>query len=236
MAAAASRMPRARRASPSAAWAMAAATSSESSTARRPSPCSASSAARRTRAASTSGSRRFRVNTRQRESSGAITSKEGFSVVAPTSVTVPASTWGSRASCWARFRRCSSSRKSSVRSPACRSRCARSTAARISLTPAVTAESDSKRVRGREASTRASVVLPQPGGPHRIRDGSSPACSSEPSAAPSPRRCSWPRISDSARGRMRSARGAFGFGRAPDASVLEAGNSSRASSGGMRGF
>ena len=36
----------------------------------------------------------------------AVTSKDGFSVVAPISVTVPSSTAGRSASCWALLKRC----------------------------------------------------------------------------------------------------------------------------------
>ena len=46
-----------------------------------------------------------------------MTSKYGFSVVAPMSVTVPSSTWGSSASCWALLKRWISSRKRIVRVP-----------------------------------------------------------------------------------------------------------------------
>ena len=53
----------------------------------------------------------------QRDSSAAMTSNDGFSVVAPISVTVPASTWGSSASCCALLKRWISSMNSSVRAP-----------------------------------------------------------------------------------------------------------------------
>ena len=54
---------------------------------------------------------------RQRESSAELTSKYGFSVVAPTSTTVPSSTAGSSVSCCALLKRWISSRKKMVRSP-----------------------------------------------------------------------------------------------------------------------
>src|SRR3989338_8134219 len=50
-----------------------------------------------------------KTKTRQRESKGLITSKEGFSVVAPKSVIRLFSTYGNKASCWALFHRCISS-------------------------------------------------------------------------------------------------------------------------------
>ena len=40
-----------------------------------------------------------------RDSKAAFTSNDGFSVVAPTSTTVPASTWGNSASCCALLKR-----------------------------------------------------------------------------------------------------------------------------------
>ena len=65
-----------------------------------------------------------------------MTSKLGFSVVAPMSMMVPSSTWGRKASCWARVKRWISSTKRMVR---LRCSCLRSRAAatisRISLTP-----------------------------------------------------------------------------------------------------
>ena len=55
-----------------------------------------------------------RVRTRVRESSAETTSNDGFSVVAPTKVTVPFSTCGRMASCWALLKRCTSSTKRTV--------------------------------------------------------------------------------------------------------------------------
>jgi hypothetical protein len=60
---------------------------------------------------------RRKVRTRARDSSAALSSKEGFSVVAPTSVIVPSSMTGRKASCWARLKRWISSTKSSVPLP-----------------------------------------------------------------------------------------------------------------------
>src|SRR6266571_620522 len=54
---------------------------------------------------------------------------------------------------------------------------------------------------------RASVVLPEPGGPQKTHELMSPRRISSPSAFPGPRRCSWPRNSSRVRGRMRAARG-----------------------------
>ena len=67
-----------------------------------------------TRSASASASRR---NTLQRESTAALTANDGFSVVAPISVTVPFSTCGRKASCWLLLKRWISSTNRIVRLP-----------------------------------------------------------------------------------------------------------------------
>jgi hypothetical protein len=54
---------------------------------------------------SSSSVRGFNAKTWQRERRGEVTSKEGFSVVAPIRVTVPSSTKGRMASCWALLKR-----------------------------------------------------------------------------------------------------------------------------------
>ena len=69
---------------------------------------------------SAAASSRWRISTCARLSSAALSSKLGFSVVAPTSVTVPRSTKGRKPSCCARLKRWISSTNSSVRWPACR--------------------------------------------------------------------------------------------------------------------
>jgi len=69
-----------------------------------------------------------------------MTSKEGFSVVAPIKVKVPRSTWGRKLSCWALLKWWISSTTSTVAWPA---RCSCSASWMIffkSLTPEVTAE------------------------------------------------------------------------------------------------
>ena len=58
-----------------------------------------------------------RVSISDRESSGAITEKDGFSVVAATRTTQRFSTPGSSASCWALLKRWISSRNSTVVRP-----------------------------------------------------------------------------------------------------------------------
>ena len=88
-------------------------------------------------AAASSGSSR---NSVLRLRSGGLTSKNGFSVVAPIRVSVPSSTAGSSASCCDFENRWISSRNRIVPRPCSPSRCrARSMTSRTSLTPAVTA-------------------------------------------------------------------------------------------------
>jgi hypothetical protein len=94
-----------------------------------------------------------------------LTSKYGFSVVAPINVTSPSSTAGSSASCWALLKRWISSRKKIVGRPEARRSSARAITSRTSARPALTAESSSNAPRVRAAMILASVVLPLPGGP-----------------------------------------------------------------------
>ncbi len=91
--------------------------SSESVTLSLPSPWSSSEIARLTISAMSSSVSGSSVYTLVRESRGEITSKDGFSVVAPMSLTVPSSTWGRSASCCDLENRCISSRKRIVRRP-----------------------------------------------------------------------------------------------------------------------
>ena len=80
---------------------------------------------------------------------------------------------------------------------------------RNSLTPESTAEKATNGACTFLARRWASVVFPQPGGPHRISDGTvfrSIICFSK---RPGPSTRVWPTYSSSVRGRMRSASGAF---------------------------
>ena len=157
------------------------------------------------------------MSTSERESSGEITEKDGFSVVADTSTTQPFSTPGSRTSCWALVNRWISSRKSTVVRP-CRSRWSRasSIALRTSRTPAVIADISTKRPPTPRETTCASVVLPVPGGPHSSTDVSParlpvpPPATIRRSGDPDASRWSWPTTSSRLRGRIRTASGAAG--------------------------
>ena len=101
-----------------------------------------------------------------RLTNGELTLKNGFSVVAPTSSTSPASTSGSSTSCWLRLNRWISSRNNTVRFPPWLSRSrAPSSTARTSLMPTAAAFSCSKWACVVPAISRASVVFPVPGGP-----------------------------------------------------------------------
>src|SRR5687767_8860359 len=60
------------------------------------------------------------------------------------------------------------------------------------------------------AMSRASVVLPTPGGPHRIIEWGLRASNASPSGLPGPSRWLCPTTSSSVRGRSRSASGAAG--------------------------
>ena len=94
-----------------------------------------------------------------------MTSKYGFSVVAPISVTSPSSTACSTESCCALLNRWISSMKIVLRPlPPSRSSARRKTA-RTSSTRAETAESSSKSAPVCSATMRAIVVFPLPGGP-----------------------------------------------------------------------
>jgi hypothetical protein len=152
------------------AWAS---SSSETAPARPRSAASARSTSPAT-SASVSG---LRVSSSDRDSSGEITEKLGFSVVAAIKVTSRFSTAGSSTSCWVLEKRCTSSTKSTVDRPARRSRRAWSSTARTSLTPAVTADSSTNAAAACRDTTAAIVVLPDPGGPQRNTDIASPAAS-----------------------------------------------------------
>ena len=97
-------------------------------------------------------------------------------MVAPISVTVPSSTSCRRPSCWVRLKRWISSMNRIGRRP--RARCflrlleALAEVGHARPSPP-TAPSAARRTS--LASSRASVVLPQPGGPHRISEASRPA-------------------------------------------------------------
>ena len=73
--------------------------------------------------------------------------------------------------------------------------------------PEKTAESATKCMDVRVARMRASVVFPQPGGPHRTKLVSLPESAMRRMGPSSPRRWSCPTISASADGLRRSARG-----------------------------
>ena len=81
-------------------------------------------------------------------------------------------------------------------------------------TPVKIAEICTKARSVSAARSRAMVVLPTPGGPHRISEDKDRAASIAPKGPSAPNTCSWPMTSDRLRGRSRSAsgRGASGAG------------------------
>ena len=129
------------------------------------------------------------------------------------SVSVPSSTWGSSASCWPLLKRWISSTNRTVAVPprSIHSR-ARAMTARRSATPLMTADRVEYGASTWSAISRASVVLPTPGGPHRIIDTRVPRSSIRRSAPRSPMSASWPTTSARFAGRIRAASGACGRG------------------------
>ena len=172
-----------------------------------PRPRSLSATARRNSPSICSVDSACSTYTRVRESSGAITSNEGFSVVAPIKVMFPASTCGRNASCCALLKRCTSSTKTMVRLPACRVRSAAAITSLISLIPVSTALNAINSDCVIRAISRASVVLPHPGGPHKIIEPISSRSICVRSGFPGPSNASCPVNSSSVRGRIRSASG-----------------------------
>ena len=138
------------------------------------------------RAASSSALSR---NSVERLSSGGFTSKNGFSVVAPISVTRPLSTPGSSASCCDLLKRWTSSRNRIVPWPSL----AEAVAGPLEDVPHVLhagadgAELLEGLARG-AAMACARVVLPVPGGPQRITDDRRSASTSVRSGCPAPAR------------------------------------------------
>ena len=117
-----------------------------------------------------SSSKRFRTSTWQRDNRAAFNSNEGFSVVAPTKIMVPSSTYGRNPSCCDRLNRWISSTNNRVPCPLTRRLLAAVNALRKSATPEKTADSCTKYSPTWVANSLAMVVLPLPGGPHKTRE------------------------------------------------------------------
>eukprot|EP01048_Picozoa_sp_COSAG05_P010979 COSAG05_NODE_1003_length_6237_cov_7.337732_5_plen_261_part_00 len=123
-----------------------------------------------------------------------------------TRTMVPCSTCGRNASCCPLLKRCISSTNKIVRRRLRRRLpSAAATTARISFTPQVTAETRRKQQRVARSTTAAKEVLPQPGGPQRIRDGRASRASSGASVSSA---ADCPTKSSTVCGRIRSASGA----------------------------
>jgi hypothetical protein len=112
-------------------------------------------------------------------------------VVAPTNVTVPFSTKGRKPSCCARLKRWISSTNSKVDFAGARHVRLRQKPSSGRPRPK-TPRRPSKRMPTASASSRAIVVLPVPGGPHRMIEDSRPAATIRPIAPSGPVRCSCP--------------------------------------------
>ncbi len=197
----------ARRTSPSAAPAISRRASSPACKPCPPRPRSPSSTARRSACRMSSAETASMTCTRQRESNAELSSKEGFSVVAPTNRMVPRSMCGRNASCWPLLKRCTSSTNSTVRRPSAKRCAASASTARTSGNPDSTAEMAWNSASAYCASNSARVVLPQPGGPHRIIECTRPDSTARRSALPGASSLRCPTISSRVRGRMRSASG-----------------------------
>ena len=131
----------------------------------------------------------------ERDSSGATTENDGFSVVAATNNTTRFSTAASSASCWVLENRCTSSMNNTVCWPCTAERRATSMTARTSLTPAESADRASKRRPVACEISEASVVLPVPGGPYRITEAAPEPSTSRRSGDPGRSRWAWPTTS-----------------------------------------
>ena len=152
------------RASPSQIAARKSRASKSSSLGVAPYPLSVSDSALSSSFATSSGERACSSKTSEREVSGVLMKKFGLCVVAPIRTTVPSSTYGRRTSCCDLLKRCISSMKRIVPLPPSSSR-ALSHILRMSATPERTPESRTKLRFVVFATTSASVVFPQPGGP-----------------------------------------------------------------------
>ncbi len=128
--------------------------------------------------------------------------------MAPMRVTVPSSTCGSSASCWALLKRwISSTNRTLRRASRVRRSCASAIVARTSATPDMTADTERKSAPTASASRRARDVLPVPGGPQSRSDDRWPRATERRRGPRSPTIVDWPTNSSRVRGRIRAARG-----------------------------
>ena len=141
--------------------------------------------------------------------SAEFTSKNGFSVVAPTSTSTRSSTAWSSASCWLRLNRWISSTNKMVRRPLMvRRLSAASISRRRSDTVPPMADTSTNVAFVVSATMCASDVLPVPAGPNRMTELRRSCSMALRSQLPRPTASSCPTSSSSERGRMRTARGA----------------------------
>lgn len=132
-----------------------------------------------------------------REETTSLRAKEGFSVVAPMSTRRPCSTYGRKMSCCFLLKRWISSMNRTVGTPFdCRSLAAWAATSRMSWTPAVQHESVRNGQDVWWAMMEAIVVFPHPGGPKRIIEGGGSRWSSVRIAAFSPKTSMLPYIKE----------------------------------------
>ena len=136
-----------------------------------------------------------------------MTSKLGFSVVAPINVINPLSTCGKNASCWALLNRWISSTNRIVLSPRFQFWRACSITCSTSFFPLVTADNSMNSAFTSRAIIRANVVFPVPGGPHNIKLTGSPFLTIRLNNSPSPSKWLCPITSSSVCGLICSASG-----------------------------
>ena len=147
--------------------------------------------------------------TREREMSAELTSKNGFSVVAPTSTMTRSSTACRSESCWLRLKRWISSTNRIVRDPLIARRfSAASISRRRSDTVPPIADTSTNVALVAWAITWASDVLPVPAGPYRMIELKRSCSMAARSQLPGPTASSCPTSSSSVRGRIRTANGA----------------------------
>ena len=137
------------------------------------------------------------------------TSKNGFSVVAPTSTSTRSSTACKSASCWLRLKRWISSTNRMVRSPnPVRRFSAASISRRRSDTVPPIADTSTNAAFVLSAMTCASEVFPVPAGPNKMTELNRSCSMAARSQLPGPTASFWPTTSSSERGRIRTASGA----------------------------
>ena len=148
-------------------------------------------------------SKAFNTYTWHLDNKALLTSKPGFSVVAPMSKILPDSTAPNKASCWLLLKRWISSKNNKIL-PCSLASCM---IFLTSATPALIALNCTKGNCKDSPIILARVVLPTPGGPQNNILGICPDVIYFLKGASGPVKCSWPKNSLKFLGRTRSAKG-----------------------------